>query len=66
MDVINSRLMNLEMKVDLKPGYVQSLAIGVVSGTVVNGIGAVVPHLASSVGNLWNAVRSFSSGQGRN
>ncbi|KAL8110618.1 uncharacterized protein LOC141670756 [Apium graveolens] len=66
LDVINSRLMNLEMKVDMKPGYLQSLAIGVVSGAAVNGIGAVVPHLASSVGNLWNAVRSFGSGQGRN
>lgn len=60
LDVINSRLMNLEMKVDMKPGYPQALAIGVASGAVLNGIGAVVPHLASSVANLWDAVRSFT------
>ncbi|XP_063948976.1 uncharacterized protein LOC108209246 isoform X1 [Daucus carota subsp. sativus] len=62
LDVINSRLMNLDMKVDTKPGYPQALAIGVASGVMVNGIGAVVPHLASSFANLWNAVRNFSSG----
>ncbi|KAL8133073.1 hypothetical protein AgCh_008511 [Apium graveolens] len=62
LDVINSRLMNLDMKVDTKPGYPQTLAIGVASGAVIKGVGVLVPHLVSSVGSIWNSVRNFTSG----
>ncbi|CAK9146125.1 unnamed protein product [Ilex paraguariensis] len=58
LDVINVRLVNLEMKVDSKPGYPESLAIGVASGAVLRGIGGVLPHVAGAFGQIWNAVRS--------
>lgn len=62
LDVINSRLMNLDMKVDTKPGYPQTLAIGVASGAVIKGVAVVVPHLVSSVGSIWNSVRNITRG----
>nr|XP_027087516.1 uncharacterized protein LOC113708967 [Coffea arabica] len=50
LDVINARLLQLDMKVDSKPGYPQSLAIGVASGTLLQGF-------ASAAAQIWTAVR---------
>lgn len=55
LDVINSRLINLDLKLDSKPGYPQTLAIGVASGTLLHGIGTIIPHLAASVAHIWNS-----------
>ncbi|KAF5767054.1 hypothetical protein HanXRQr2_Chr15g0722691 [Helianthus annuus] len=52
-DINNHHLLRLESKLDSKPGYPQTLAIGVVSGAVVHAL----PHLAS----IWNYVRSSTS-----
>lgn len=61
LDVINTRLVNMELKLDSKPGYPQTLAIGVASGAVFSGITAIIPHLASSVAHIWNSVRTSTS-----
>ncbi|KAF9590226.1 hypothetical protein IFM89_032004 [Coptis chinensis] len=54
LDTAITRLAILELKMDSKPGYGESLAIGVVAGGFVRGIGSVV----GAVGDMWNAVRS--------
>ncbi|KAI3821002.1 hypothetical protein L1987_08558 [Smallanthus sonchifolius] len=46
-------LRRLESKLDSKPGYPQTLAIGIVSGAVVR----VLPQIA----HIWNYVRSSTS-----
>ncbi|XP_071921867.1 uncharacterized protein [Coffea arabica] len=50
LDVINARLLQLDMKVDSKPGYPQSLAIGVASGALLQGF-------TSAAAQIWTAVR---------
>lgn len=54
LDSINSRLISLDMKMDSKPSYPQTLAIGVASGALVQ----LFPHVAGAVVNIWNSVRS--------
>ncbi|KAJ4957835.1 hypothetical protein NE237_024946 [Protea cynaroides] len=58
LDTANTRLAILEMKLDSKPGYAESLAIGVASATIVRGTAGVFPHVLGAVGQIWNAVRS--------
>ncbi|XP_060174122.1 uncharacterized protein LOC132604577 [Lycium barbarum] len=57
LDVINARLLSLDMKVDSKPGYPQTLAIGVAAGAFLQ----VLPRVADSVGQIWNTVRSATN-----
>ncbi|XP_076899947.1 uncharacterized protein LOC143553948 [Bidens hawaiensis] len=54
---INSHLLRIESKLDSKPGYPQTLAIGVVSGAVFH----VWPRVAASVASVWNSVRSVTN-----
>ncbi|XP_059643764.1 uncharacterized protein LOC132285592 [Cornus florida] len=61
LDVINSRLVRLDMKMDAKPGYGEALAIGVASGAVLRGIGAVFPHVVGAVSHIWNSVRNITN-----
>ncbi|KAK3015899.1 hypothetical protein RJ639_007635 [Escallonia herrerae] len=61
LDVISSRLVNLEMKVDSKPGYAQTLAIGVASGALLRGVGSVIPHVAGALAQIWNSVRTATN-----
>ncbi|XP_042493431.1 uncharacterized protein LOC122073016 [Macadamia integrifolia] len=58
LDTANTRLAILELKLDSKPGYAESLAIGVTSGAIVRGAASVFPHVVGAVGQMWNAVRS--------
>ncbi|XP_047336485.1 uncharacterized protein LOC124940051 [Impatiens glandulifera] len=62
LDLINARLVRLETKVDTKPGFGQSLAIGLASGAALSGLGNVLPHVCHAVGQMWSTVRSNSSG----
>ncbi|KAK3035527.1 LOW QUALITY PROTEIN: hypothetical protein RJ639_034732 [Escallonia herrerae] len=55
------RLVNLEMKVDSKPGYAQTLAIGVASGALLRGVGSVIPHVAGALAQIWNSVRTATN-----
>ncbi|XP_009619636.1 uncharacterized protein [Nicotiana tomentosiformis] len=57
LDVINARLLSLDMKVDSKPGYPQALAIGLAAG----GLLQVLPRVANSVVQIWNTVRSATN-----
>lgn len=50
LDVIGARLLQLEMKVDSKPGYPQTLALGVASGALLR-----------AAGEIWTAVRRATS-----
>ncbi|XP_050382284.1 uncharacterized protein LOC126799187 [Argentina anserina] len=59
-DSTNNSLAILNMKLDSKPGYGGSFAIGVVSGLSVQGIGSVLPHVLKGFGDIWNSVRSVN------
>lgn len=50
LDVINARLLQLEMKVDSKPGYAPSLAVGIASGAILR-----------AASEIWTAVRRATS-----
>ncbi|KAF4357051.1 hypothetical protein G4B88_004461 [Cannabis sativa] len=56
LDSANSRLALIDSKLDSKPGYGASLAIGMASGLALNGLGTVLPHLSQ----IWSSVRSVS------
>lgn len=58
IDATNSRLAILDMKVDSKPGYGETFAIGIASGVALKGIGSVMPHVLGALGQIWNSVRS--------
>lgn len=57
LDIINARLLSLDMKIDSKPGYPQTLAIGMASG----GLLQVLPRVAESVVQIWNSVRNATN-----
>ncbi|KAI3437150.1 uncharacterized protein J3R85_005569 [Psidium guajava] len=59
MDALNGRLAVLEMKVDSKPGYAEAFAIGVASGAALNGMGSLVPHVLTSLSQIWSSVASL-------
>ncbi|KAL5974196.1 hypothetical protein ACLOJK_030859 [Asimina triloba] len=61
LDTANTRLAILEMKLDAKPGYLESLGLGVAAGATLQGIGSIVPHVAGAFGQIWNTVRSSSN-----
>ncbi|KAI3962945.1 hypothetical protein MKX01_029756 [Papaver californicum] len=54
LDTVNTRLNILELKLDSKPNFDQTLGIGVVAG----GIGSVVPHVFGAIGQIWSSVRN--------
>ncbi|XP_074562710.1 uncharacterized protein LOC141819271 [Curcuma longa] len=55
---VNTRLAVLEMKLDAKPGFPESLAIGVVASAFASS----VPHVLSGLRSIWDSVRSASGG----
>ncbi|KAJ4788074.1 hypothetical protein LUZ62_039320 [Rhynchospora pubera] len=57
VDTINTRLAIIEAKLDSKPGFVQSFAIGVVSGAALNGFGSAFPYVLHGLSNAWNSAR---------
>ncbi|KAL5718132.1 hypothetical protein ACHQM5_011068 [Ranunculus cassubicifolius] len=58
LEHMNTRLAILELKMDSKPGFGQSLAIGVGAGAIVNGFGSVVPYVLGAIGEMWTSVKS--------
>ncbi|KAK0595720.1 hypothetical protein LWI29_009347 [Acer saccharum] len=58
IDVINNRLAIVDLKLDTKPGYGDTFALGVASGAALNGIGCVWPHVLKGIGQIWSAVRT--------
>ncbi|GMY38282.1 Ribosomal-like protein, putative [Fagus crenata] len=58
IDAANTRLAVLDMKVDSKPGFGETFAIGVASGVTLKGIGSVMPHVLRALGQIWNSVKT--------
>ncbi|XP_022716389.1 uncharacterized protein LOC111275343 [Durio zibethinus] len=58
IDSVNSRLAVVDMKLDSKPGYMETFAIGIASGAALNGIGSVLPHVFEGFAQIWSAVRT--------
>ena len=58
IDVINNRLAIVDLKIDTKPGYVETFALGISSGAALNGMGGVWPHVLKGIGQIWSAVRT--------
>ncbi|KAG6485259.1 hypothetical protein ZIOFF_053793 [Zingiber officinale] len=58
LDSFNTRLAVLEMKLDAKPGFPESLAIGVAASAFASS----VPHVLSGLRSIWDSVRSASGG----
>ncbi|KAJ9139553.1 hypothetical protein P3X46_030278 [Hevea brasiliensis] len=56
VDLVNNRVAVLDMKLDSKPGYVETFAIGVASGAAFRGIESVWPHVLGGIAQIWNAV----------
>lgn len=60
VDAIGNRLTVLDMKLDSKPGYVETFAIGVASGAALKGFGAIVPHILAPLAQIWNNVSTVT------
>ncbi|KAJ4915977.1 ribosomal protein-related [Raphanus sativus] len=62
IDAISGRLAVVDAKLETKPGYVETFALGLASGAALNGVSAVWPHVARGIGQVWSAVRSGTDG----
>ncbi|OMO49929.1 hypothetical protein COLO4_38285 [Corchorus olitorius] len=60
IDGVNSRLAVVDMKLDSKPSYLQTFAIGIASGAALNGINSVLPHVFEGLGQIWSSVRTVT------
>ncbi|KAF9675115.1 hypothetical protein SADUNF_Sadunf10G0197800 [Salix dunnii] len=60
IDTVNTRLAVVDMKLDSKPGYAETFAIGVASASAFRGVGAVWPHVVGGIAQIWNAVRTVT------
>ncbi|GMI91960.1 hypothetical protein like AT1G16790 [Hibiscus trionum] len=58
LDSVNNRLSVVDMKLDSKPGYLETFAIGVASGAAFNGITSVLPHVLEGIAQIWSSVRT--------
>ncbi|XP_027920348.1 uncharacterized protein LOC114178558 [Vigna unguiculata] len=56
IDSISNRLTVLDLKLDSKPGYVETFAIGLASGAALKGIGALVPPILAPLAQILNSV----------
>ncbi|MQM11961.1 hypothetical protein Taro_044878 [Colocasia esculenta] len=64
VDYVNARLAIVEMKLDSKPGYPGMLAVGAAAGAALQGMAAAAPHVLGALGNVWETVRSATTGGG--
>ncbi|XP_022148109.1 uncharacterized protein LOC111016865 [Momordica charantia] len=56
IDATISRVAILDLKLDSKPGYAETFAIGLASGSVLKGVGSVMPHVFGALANIWSSV----------
>ncbi|KAK8967552.1 hypothetical protein KSP40_PGU011961 [Platanthera guangdongensis] len=61
LDNAIARLAILDMKLDSKPGYPESLAIGVASGALLGGLSAALPSALRALGDTWRFVASAAN-----
>ncbi|XP_010537746.1 PREDICTED: uncharacterized protein LOC104812333 [Tarenaya hassleriana] len=60
IDAVNGRLAVVDAKLDSKPGYGETFALGLASGAALNGISAVWPHVIRGLGQIWSAVKGVT------
>uniref|UniRef100_A0A2P2KX15 Uncharacterized protein MANES_14G008700 n=1 Tax=Rhizophora mucronata TaxID=61149 RepID=A0A2P2KX15_RHIMU len=60
VDLVNNRLAVLDMKVDSKPGFVETFTIGLASGVALRGIESAWPHVVGGISQIWSAVGSVT------
>lgn len=58
IDSLNTRLAVVDMKLDSKPGYLETFGIGIASGAALNGITSVLPHVFEGLSQIWSSVRT--------
>ncbi|KAL4205305.1 hypothetical protein AMTRI_Chr01g136630 [Amborella trichopoda] len=58
LDILNTRVAVLDMKVDSKPGYPQAVAIGVGAAAIFQGVSGALPHVVEGFSQMWSKVRS--------
>ncbi|GAY61674.1 hypothetical protein WN943_023044 [Citrus x changshan-huyou] len=61
IDVVNSRVAIVDMKLDSKPGFLETFGIGIASGAALNGIGSVWPLVVKGFGQIWRTATDPSS-----
>ncbi|KAL9459791.1 hypothetical protein AB3S75_003069 [Citrus x aurantiifolia] len=61
IDVVNSRVAIVDMKLDSKPGFLETFGIGIASGAALNGIGSVWPHVVKGFRQIWRTATDPSS-----
>ncbi|KAE9610333.1 hypothetical protein Lal_00006436 [Lupinus albus] len=61
VDSVNNRLTILAMKLDSKPGFAETFAIGIASGAALKGFGAIVPHILRPLAQIWTSVTSATN-----
>lgn len=60
IDATNNRLAILDLKLDSKPGYAETFALGLASGSVLNGIGTMMPHVFGALTHIWSSVSNLT------
>ncbi|PKA57886.1 hypothetical protein AXF42_Ash012425 [Apostasia shenzhenica] len=61
LDNINTRVAILDMKLDSKPGYPESLAIGLAAGGFLHGLSAALPPALRALADAWRSVTSAAT-----
>ncbi|RYR64572.1 hypothetical protein Ahy_A03g010649 [Arachis hypogaea] len=56
MDAANGRLAVLDTKLDSKPCYVETVAIGIASAATLRGMGAIMSRVIAPLAQIWNSV----------
>ncbi|CAI0410034.1 unnamed protein product [Linum tenue] len=60
IDVVNSRVAVVDMKLDSKPGYLGAFGVGIASGVALRGVEKVLPNVLEGIGQIWSAVGSVT------
>ena len=60
VDSANSRLVLIDAKLNSKPGYPETFAIGIASSLVLKGLQSVFPHVIGAVSQIWNSASSVT------
>ncbi|GMN31521.1 hypothetical protein TIFTF001_003297 [Ficus carica] len=60
LDSANSRLAVLDAKLDSKPGYPETFAVGLASGLSLKALDSAFPHFVGALCNIWSSVSSLT------
>uniref|UniRef100_A0A1D1YXR0 Uncharacterized protein n=1 Tax=Anthurium amnicola TaxID=1678845 RepID=A0A1D1YXR0_9ARAE len=62
LDNSNARLAIVELKLDTKPGFPESFAIGLAAGATLHGLRSAVPLVLRAFAKMWDAVTAATKG----